>query len=75
MSVSVEVTIERPPDEVFAHLNGSFTVEPANGGSRMRVELDPRPGGPPARAMPLLRPSMRSGALQDLARLKALLEP
>jgi uncharacterized protein YndB with AHSA1/START domain len=55
--------------------NGSFTVEPANGGSRVRVELDPRASGLLRALMPLLRRSMRGGAVQDLARLKALLEP
>ena len=141
MSVSVEVTIERPPEEVFAQLadarrlpgwmeefesveggppgpgagyryrmrrgaestfayvefdpprrirwsgppvktgpgslapDGTFPAEPAGGASRVRMELDPRPGGILRALTPLLRRSMRSGAVQDLARLKAQLEP
>jgi uncharacterized protein YndB with AHSA1/START domain len=54
--------------------NGSFTVEPADGASRVRVELDPRPGGLFRLLLPLLRRSMRASAVQDLARLKAQLE-
>ena len=54
--------------------NGSFTVEPADGGSRVLLELDPRPGGVFRLLLPLLRRSMRASAVQDLSRLKAQLE-
>jgi uncharacterized protein YndB with AHSA1/START domain len=53
---------------------GGIDVEPAAEGSRVRVTLDPLPGGVMKVLLPLLRRSMRNGAVQNLSRLKALVE-
>ena len=53
---------------------GGIDVEPADGGSRVRVTLDPRAGGAMKLLLPLMRRSMRNGAVQNLSRLKAMLE-
>jgi uncharacterized membrane protein len=53
---------------------GGIDVEPAPEGSRVRVTLDPLPGGVMKAMLPLLRRSMRNGAVQSLSRLKALVE-
>jgi uncharacterized protein YndB with AHSA1/START domain len=53
---------------------GGIDVEPAAEGSRVRVTLDPVPRGAMKLLLPIMRRSMRNGAVQNLSRLKALLE-
>jgi uncharacterized protein YndB with AHSA1/START domain len=53
---------------------GGIDVEPADEGSLVRVTLDPVPRGAIKLLMPIMRRSMRNGAVQNLSRLKALLE-
>jgi uncharacterized membrane protein len=53
---------------------GGIDVEPAEEGSRVRVTLDPLPSGAMKVVLPLMRRSMRNGAVQNLSRLKALVE-
>lgn len=53
---------------------GGIDVEPAPEGSRVRVTLDPLPGGVMKALLPVLRRPMRKGAVQSLSRLKALVE-
>jgi uncharacterized membrane protein len=53
---------------------GGIDVEPAPEGSRVRVTLDPLPGGVMKAVLPLMRRSMRNAAVQNLSRLKAMLE-
>ena len=53
---------------------GGIDVEPADDGSLVRVTLDPVPRGAIRLAMPIMRRSMRNGAVESLSRLKALLE-
>ena len=53
---------------------GGIDVEPAPEGSLVRVTLDPLPGGAMKVVLPLMRRAMRNGAVQNLSRLKALVE-
>jgi uncharacterized membrane protein len=53
---------------------GGIEVEPSEDGSRVRVTLDPIPHGVMKLLMPVMRRSMRNGAIQNLSRLKALLQ-
>ena len=53
---------------------GGIDVEPAPEGSRVRVTLDPLPGGVKKAMLPVLRRPMRKGAVLSLSRLKALVE-
>jgi uncharacterized membrane protein len=53
---------------------GGIDVEPAPEGSLVRVTLDPLPGGVMKVVLPLMRRAMRNGSVQNLSRLKALVE-
>ena len=53
---------------------GSIDVEPAAEGSLVRVTLDPLPGGVMKLLLPVMRRAMRNGAVENLSRLKAMVE-